>query len=254
MRGRPERARRRRGSPTRVLRPFRLLLAVLAILAAVGLYLLSTWPALYPHTIDVEGNRVVSKDQIVERAHINLARNMWLQNTRAMAARIEAIPYIDTARIARRPPDTIAIRVTERVPFAFVDSNGARVTVDRTLRVLQNGAPPALAGTLPVLRVVLPALPAPGAGISSADVQTLAACAADLAAADVDARSLGFDRFGDVTVVLRNGVQVMLGDRASVTQKIPLIEPILQVVDRGRRKVAAIDLRAITTPVVIYAK
>jgi hypothetical protein len=93
-----------------------------------------------------------------------------------------------------------------------------------------------------------------GTFIDDPDLKTLVGDADAIAAARLDARSLGFDRFGDVTVQLRNGITVLLGDRNGSEAKVALIRPILEKVDRGKRKVAAIDLRALTTPVVVYAK
>jgi cell division protein FtsQ len=251
--GRPQ-PRRRRKSPARRLRPFWFLIAIAVVLAGIGAYLLATWPALYPHTVEVEGNRTVSKEAIVGRAQIDLSKNMWLQNTGAMAARIESLPYIDRAVIHRRPPDTIVITVTERTPYAFVDDRGTRVTIDHSRRVLQDGAPPDLADSLPAFALVLPQAAVVGNTIDDPDLQTLVGDADALAAAHLDARSLGFDRFGDVTVQLRSGITVLLGDRSGSEQKVPLIRPILEKVERGKRRVAALDLRAMTTPVVVYAK
>jgi cell division protein FtsQ len=249
-----EAARRRRASPARRLRPFWFLIAVIAVLAAMGGYVLASLPALYPHTVEVDGNRTVAKETILEHAQISLTKNMWLQNTHAMAARIEAIPYIDRAEVHRRPPDTLIIMVTERTPYAFVDDGAVRLTIDHTLRVLQDGAPPGADDALPAFAIVLPQAPAVGAFINDPDLQSLVGDADAIAAAHLDARTLRYDRFGDVTVQLRNGITVMLGDRVGSEQKIPLIKPILDKVDRGKRKVAAIDLRALTTPVVVYAK
>jgi cell division protein FtsQ len=249
-----ETARRRRASPARRLRPCWVLFAVLVVVVALGGYVLASWPALYPHTIQVEGNRTVSKDAIVERAHVDLARNMWLQNTHAMAARIESLPYIDRAFVHRRPPDTLIITVTERTPYAFVEDRGQWATIDHALRVLQDGAPPAVADSLPAFTIVLRQPAAVGTFIDDPDLRTLVGDADAIAAVRLDARSLGFDRFGDVTVQLRNGITVLLGDRNGSVAKVALIRPILEKVDRGKRKVAAIDLRALTTPVVVYAK
>jgi len=249
-----EQARRRRASPARRLRPFWFLIAIAAVLAGIGFYFLATWPALYPHTVEVTGNTIVRKEAIMQSAAIDLSKNMWLQNTRAMAARIESIPYINRATIHRRPPDTMVIAVTERTPYAFVDDRGQRVTIDRALRVLQNGEPSESAGPLPAFEMVLPQAALVGSTIDDPDLQALAGDADALAAAHVDARSLSFDRFGDVTVQLRNGITVLLGDRSGSEQKVALIRPILEKVERGKRRVAALDLRAMTTPVVVYAR
>ena len=246
--------RRRRASPARRLRPFWFLIAVIVVLAGIGGYLLASWPALYPHTVEVDGNRAVSKEAIIGHAHINFAANMWLQNTGAMAARIESIPYIDQAYVHRRPPDTLIVTVTERTPFALVEYAGQTFTIDHALRVLQSGVPPALAHALPAFAIALPQAPSVGQFIVDPDLLALVPEADALAAAHLDARSLGYDRFGDVSVQLRDGIAVLLGDRDGSVQKIALIRPILEKVDRGKRKVTAIDLRALTTPVVVYAK
>jgi cell division protein FtsQ len=247
----PHRKRRRRSSPVRRLRPFWFLVIVLLALGVVGGYLLLTWPALDPHTIEVTGNRVVPKAQIVEHARIDLTQNMWLQNTGAMTARIEAIPYIDSAYVHRRPPDTIAIAVTERAPYAVVRSRSGVATVDSTLRVLQAGAA-ALPVSLPSLDVPAAAVPAPGRWIQDNDVDTLARVAASAARAQLAPDDLSYDRFGDIVLRLRSGVSVLLGDGSELEKKLALVDPILSQASHGRR-ITAVDLRALTTPVVEYA-
>lgn len=232
---------RRRPSAARRLRPFWFLIVMLIVLLGVGVYLFARWPAFEPHTIEVEGNTVVGKDAILQSAQINLLQNIWLQNTHAMAERIEAIPYIDTAVVHRQPPGTIVIVVTERVPFAVLDTDGTQEVVDRTLRILRGAGPQDR--QLPVLVVH-----------HDENARALADAAREAQAAHLVPESLAYDRFGDLTMTMRDGIAVLFGDPSTVPQKAPLVEPILEKVDRGKRRVTAIDLRALTTPVVIYAR
>ncbi|HTX57664.1 MAG TPA: FtsQ-type POTRA domain-containing protein [Candidatus Acidoferrales bacterium] len=232
---------RRRPSAARRLRPFWFLIVMLIVLLGVGVYLFARWPAFEPHTIEVEGNTVVGKDAILQSAQINLLQNIWLQNTHAMAERIEAIPYIDTAVVHRQPPGTIVIVVTERVPFAVLDTDGTQEVVDRTLRILRGAGPQDR--QLPVLVVH-----------RDENARALADAAREAQAAHLVPESLAYDRFGDLTMTMRDGIAVLFGDPSTVPQKAPLVEPILEKVDRGKRRVTAIDLRALTTPVVIYAR
>ncbi|MBV8148438.1 MAG: hypothetical protein JO092_05045, partial [Candidatus Eremiobacteraeota bacterium] len=44
----------------------------------------------------------------------------------------------------------------------------------------------------------------------------------------------------------------LFGDDADLTKKAALVNPILAQVDRGRRRISALDLRAPGTPVVVY--
>jgi len=233
--------RRRRATPAQRLRPFWFLIAIAIALLAVGGYLFAVSHAFYPHTIDVTGNRVVSKDAILEAAQIELDRNIWLQNTAAMTTRIEAIPFIASAAVHRHFPGAISIDVTERTPFAVLESGGQRELVDRTLRELRPAGPD---------DVAFPVLIASG----GQNVQTLAVALEAVLIAHLRPAWLDFDKYGDVEMTLRGGVRVLFGDPSTVAQKVTLVQPILEKVEHGTRKVAALDLRAMTTPVVVYAK
>jgi cell division protein FtsQ len=246
--------KRRRPSAVQRLQPFWFLLVVIAAALGVGATYLTSWSALYPHTVVVQGNRVVPRALILDRARIDLSKNMWLQDTASMVARIEAIPYIDNASVHRRPPDSMQIVVTERTPYAFVDAGGSRVTVDHDLRVLQRSQPPALASSLPVLEAQGASLPAPGTFLNGGNLQALRGIADMMLAAHLEPKLLWLDRYNDATVILRNGIRVLLGDEQGMAQKIALIGPIFVQVDRGKRRVVAIDLRALTTPVVVYGR
>jgi cell division protein FtsQ len=249
----PKGRRRRRKSPARRLRPFWFLVVVVLLAGATGAYWLITWPALDPHRIEVTGNRIVSRQAILAAARVDPRRNMWLQNTRAMDARIEAIPDVGDASVRRLPPDVLEIAVTERVPYAVIDDGGTRFTVDRTLRVLQAGVRPG-SETLPVLHVALAATPAPGATLANESAAALAAIADRAQAAHLAVASLADDRYGDVAMVLRSHVRVLLGDATQLDRRLAMVSPILAQVDRGHRRITTVDLRAITTPVVVYAK
>ncbi len=248
-----KRNRRRKAGAAARLRPFWFLIAILVALTAFGGYWLATWPALDPHAVDVSGNRVVSKDAILTAARIDVKRNLWLQNVRSIERRIVAIPYIDTARVHRTLPASVRIDVTERTPFAVVATASSRLVIDRQLRVLQQATPQF--ALLPLVEAHdLQVAAHPGSFLSEPHVVAMTADLARLQEAHVDVTQVSQDRFGDLDVVLRDGVRVMLGDRLDLGKKIALIDPILQQVGRSRRPIAAIDLRALRTPVVVYKK
>jgi len=245
------RIRRRRPPATARLRPFWLLLVALGGVAVALAYVVLRLPALRPRTIVVTGNAVVSREAILARAEIDAQHNMWLQNVKAIAARVETIPYIADVEVHRRPPGTMILAVTERVPFAVLTYGSDRVLVDRTLRVL---GPAQAASRLPVLAAAFSPDLAPGAFVADPAIEALRDDEEALAAANVDASRLWHDKYGDLVVELRGGVRVLLGDERDAQKKIPLVNPILQQVGRTGRGIATIDLRAPTTPVVVYRK
>jgi cell division protein FtsQ len=245
-------ARRRRG-PTAAqrIRPFWLLVIVLALgLTALGIAF-QQWPALHPHAIEVTGTNVVSKDEVLAKAAVDGESNLWLQDTAAMSRRIETIPYVKTADVTRVPPATLRIAVTERTPYAIVVSGPYRSLVDDELRVLSGAVPGR--GKLPEFRVQ-GAGAAPGAFLAEAGAVGFLADAKALTAAGVDAAVYDRDRFGDLVVTLGNGVRVELGDESDVAKKAVLIGPILAQTAAHGRQLASIDLRAPSTPVVTYKK
>ena len=243
------RPRRRKPSAAARIRPFWILIAVLLLLLAIGGGYVLNWSGFHPKGVLVSGNRVVPTNEIVARAQIRNDRNLWLQNTGAMATRIETIPYIETAIVRRQLPATVIISVTERTPYAVLEQGAERVTVDHTLRVLQADPVAALPTLVASGNSAMPA----GSTVADPTVRALRDDLDALQGAHLAAVRLSNDRFGQLIVTLRDGVRVLLGDDDDrLQQKIELIQPILDQAARGGHRVAQVDLRAVRTPVVIY--
>ena len=217
-------------------------------LVAGGAIFAATWPGFVPKRILVTGNARVSRSEIVARAAVAPHISMWLQSTHGMAARIESIPYVGSVRISRVPPATIRIAVSERRPFAVVRSGDESVLVDRALRVLE---PASGAETGPVF-IVRPGLNlAPGTFIATGEAVELRDAYDALTARHMQPVRLGYDRFGGLVVTLRSGLRLLLGSRDDFDRKLTLAGAIMaQVI--GRQRVAALDLRAPSAPVLVY--
>lgn len=249
---------RRRGATKRLrssaaarLRPFWPLIAVGAIVVVGVAVFCITWSGFAPKAVTVGGNRIVPRAEIVSRAAVSSHLNLWLQNPHAIAARVEAIPYVAHADVHRVPPATIAIWITERAPFAILRGNGSEASIDRTLRVLGPVEP---GTTLPVFDAGNLELPDAGAFVTSSRVASLRDDYEALLAARVVPESLGFDKFGGLVATMSDGIKILLGDDTDLNAKLRLIDPILAQVVRSQRRVAAVDLRAPATPVLVYKK
>jgi cell division septal protein FtsQ len=241
--------RRRKKSPAARLRPFWILIVLMLALATAAGYLFVTWPGLFPQSIVVTGERVVSRGEILAKAQIEMHRNLWLQSPRAMEARIERIPYIATAAVHRIPTANVAIEVTERTPFAILTSGGASVLVDHDLRVLQPDD-----GTQALPRIVVGKTIAltPGTFVRDSDARELRDDDDTLVAGHVVPATLSQDKYGELVVTMHNGIRILLGDDDDLQKKVRMIDPILSQLGRSSRPIAAIDLRAPNTPVVVY--
>ena len=241
---------RRKRSTLARLRPFWIVGVVVAGFAAWGGVELANLPALRMQSLDVTGAVHSARSEIVARAAIDPHANVWLLDTGAMAARIETIPYVATARIHRFPTAKVWIEITERTVDACVrDVDGRERTIDAALRVLETGC---ARGDVVVFtlrsRVSVP----PGGFIAIPELTEL----------ENDARALGpdigrfagfaHDSYGGLVATLGDGVAVKFGDDADLVAKGRLIEPILAELGPRASDVRAVDLRAEATPVVEY--
>ena len=240
---------RRRKSPVARLAAFWILFLAVLIGAVVGLYYAARWPGFRPTHIRVVGNSVVSTREILQRASIDRGRNIWLQNTGAMAQRIDAIPYILRTQIHRGLPATVTIAVTERRPFAIVESGDNEVLVDRLLRILQPAD-----GTMDFPVFVLD----PGASLVPG--KTLAGSSTVLRDVEIKLLADGAspaqlqDSDGEVIAIMPNGVRVLLGDESNVAAAVPLVAPILSKLAKLGRHIETLDLRAPGTPVITASR
>lgn len=218
-------------------------------LLVAGLIALASWPGFFPGHVAVSGNRRVPRGEILARAAIAPHLSIWIQNSHAIASRIEAIPYIGTASVRRVPPASIRIIVTERVPFATIRSGDAVAVVDRGLRVLEPASSP---DNLPAL-VAGPGIElVPGTYVRTADAVRLRDAYEAVAAAGVDASEVSLDRFGGLIVTRRDGLELLLGTQDALKEKLTLANAIVAQVLKGQRRVAAIDVRAPGAPVLVY--
>lgn len=245
------RPRRRKKSAASRVRPFWILIVLLFIGAIAGAFWAATWPGFYPKSVDVVGNRIVPRADILAKAAIVKNENVWLQKTAPMVRRVETIPFVATAAVHRRPLAGVTIAVIERMPFAIVRSGEERVLVDHDLRVL---APSQGSEPLPLI-VLKPGVDlTPGVFLQDASVKTLRDDDDELASNHVIVTALELDKFGELVVTMRNGVKIQLGDDTDLEKKIALIDPILAQTAKSGRRIARLDLRAPAAPVVVYAK
>ncbi|MBV8117318.1 MAG: FtsQ-type POTRA domain-containing protein [Candidatus Eremiobacteraeota bacterium] len=241
--------RRRKTSATARVRPFWIPIAIAGVLAAVAGAFVVAWPGFEPKQVIVTGNRVATRPEVLARARVVPHVNMWLQDTGAMATRVATIPYVARATVYRVPPNSIVIAIKERTPFAVVRSDERAVLVDHDLRVLQA----ALDDTSLVEFVVKPGVALePGAFLRDPHIAQMRDDYDAMIAARVVPVELHFDHFGGLVATVRGGVAILLGDDSDLTKKLALVGPILAQVVRKQSRVAAVDLRAPATPVLVY--
>ena len=241
--------RRKRSSFGR-LRPFWIVGVVVAGLGAWGGAVAVNLPEFHLQSLAVTGLSRVARSDVVRRAAIDPRANVWLLDPRAIAARIEAIPYVATVRIHRRPPANVWIDVMERTPDACVrDSRGHESTIDRALRVVEAGCS---RRDLVVFALQAPLAATPGAFVNDPELTDLESDARVLSPDTGRFGAFAHDRYGELDATLRDGIEVKFGDDADLDRKQRLVGPILAELGERATQVEAVDVRAPATPVVEF--
>jgi cell division protein FtsQ len=165
----------------------------------------------------------------------------WLDTTGAVSS-IEALPYVHSARVEREWPDTVTIRVVERVPVAWMASGNRRALMDRTGRVLESvtTAPagmPQLASTAAVPTAGRTVAPAIGEG---------ARVAAALGPLARGVRLITVTDAG-VSLQLTAGPEVRLGEPDRVAVKVRAAAAVIVALNGA--PVQYVDVSTPTNPV-----
>ena len=241
--------RRTKRSPLVRLRIFAFFIIVIVALAIWAGFALATAPVfrIGMVVVSASGQRV-SATQIINAAHIDPGANAWLLNKNSITARVDALPWIATSRVARTLPARVEIIATERVPVACLQA-GHLVTIDATQRVLASAC---VSAQLMRIDVSLKKTLIPGETVGDERVAQLIRDLATLAAANLRIRSLHLDRYASLVAVDSQGVELKFGEDGDLAKKAALIDPIRRATQSKGRTVIAIDVRAPQTPVVDY--
>jgi cell division protein FtsQ len=223
-------------------RRLRVLLVVLAVVVAgTAAWVVLASPLLDVDRVIVRGTVHTTPDQVTSAAQLAPGDAMIWVDDGAAASRVEALPWVRSARVAREWPGTVRITVTERTPAAWVQSPTGPVIVDGAGRVLDRvaDAPVDLPQVVDVARV-----PPIGASISPA------------LGARVAGRLLGDARTGTRTIavsddgvnlLLQSGVEVRLGRPTAVMTKVRAAVAVLGALDG--EAVSYVDVAVPANPV-----
>lgn len=113
---------------------------ILGVIIAVTAFSLSSFFTV--DTIDVQGNKYFTDEEISNMAHASTGQNIiYRLNKGNMLNYLEKNPYIEEARVYRKLPSTIVINVKERIQiaaltygdqFLIIDNKGTLLRITKT--------------------------------------------------------------------------------------------------------------------------
>lgn len=127
--------RRQRQREYRQTGIFARLLVMLAVVVAVVLGVAIFFRV---HTVEVQGNKIYSQEQVIEASGLEVGENLLSVNRAAVAGKIKArMPYVRDVSVSPVMPDTVVIQVKESDIAALVRSDvGAQWYLNTDGRVL----------------------------------------------------------------------------------------------------------------------
>lgn len=92
-------------------------------------------------TINVKGNEIYTKDEIIAQCPISIGENLFLSDTEEAKQKLETnLPYIYNAQITRKLPYTIEIKITEATPKYSIKQDKKYILLDDNFKVLETEA------------------------------------------------------------------------------------------------------------------
>ena len=199
-------------------------------------------------SIEVTGTAKYDPAEIIEVSGIKTGDNMFLVNKFEVASKIlEEYPYIEQIKIRRRLPDKFVFEITDRVPAAYIMSDGNTWLIDKNayiLEMLPQGA------ELKVPKVTGAEMVTPHAGslliLKNEDQLPVlcevltALCSTELVG---DVSRVEIDKLYSLNLVYGDRFLVGLGDTSELSRKIEMLRAVISELtefDKGTINVSAV--------------
>ncbi len=107
------------------------MLRLVLILAAAAVFILLLRSPLFTiSVIEVEGNQLMSDEEIIEMAGVSIGDNLFAVSSREVKSKLKKNVYIASAKIDRQIPDTYVIKIEEKIPTLAVKYKSKYVIMD----------------------------------------------------------------------------------------------------------------------------
>lgn len=103
-------------------------LVFIALIA--GAYVFVTSPVFSIDQIVIEGNTLMSDEDIIKQSGVKVGDNMFEQTNRKVKAALTEDKYIADVKVSRELPNIYKIKITERTPVIAISYEGKYVILD----------------------------------------------------------------------------------------------------------------------------
>lgn len=219
----------------------------IAMLAAIVLagWGLTRSPLLDVDTVRVRGAAHSTPEEVTAAAGLDRHPPMLELEEKELAAAIEALPWVDSARVRKDWPGTVEVTLLERTALAAVPGENDQWTLlDPTGRVLahQQGQPPEMT------RIELASAPGePGSRVAAPARAALGIVESLPAPLAGRVPTIRVAQDATIELVLDGKIPVRFGPASDIRAKVVALTTLVQKADLART--TSIDVRAPTAPV-----
>ncbi|MBQ7718603.1 MAG: FtsQ-type POTRA domain-containing protein [Clostridia bacterium] len=201
---------------------FVIILIIVAIIVA-GM----TAPFFNIKTITVSGVSKLTEEEVISQSEIKVGGNIFRTNIHRAENRLEKIPYIKEAKIYRKFPNIVKIKIVESELAAYIKSEQGFVGVDingKVLEISDNND----AGTMTLTGLDIGANHQTGenikdfSGVAKDCMEKLAECEILSLVADIN-----IENTSNIIITTREGLEAHLGNTDELDYKIKLLQNVI---------------------------
>lgn len=223
-------------------------MATVAAIAALAW--LAFWsPVLAVDEIAIVGAKHTSVADVAAVTGLDASDNLLLVSTGRVAKQVEELPWVASAKVDRKLPGTVRVKVVERAPQVVLVTAGSRWLLDGRGHVL--GRATTGDDELPVLAAATVSEIAAGEQVGESEVRDALAAYRSLAPRlRGEVVALLAPTSERITLSLRDGTHVRFGAAESLAAKNAVLKALLADMRAEGRIGGYIDVRVPTSPAV----
>lgn len=242
----PRISRRRRAIERSRRRRYGIAAGCVAVVAA-GIWIAFGSPLLKVRDVVVVGGAHVSGADVAAIAGLDDSDNLLLLSTAQVARKVEELPWVHSAKVNRKLPGTVRVRVVERRAAVTLDTDEGRWKLDRLGHVLESGS----GSGLTVLTGVSAGAVEPGDRIDEPEIESALAAWRSLSPRIRKRIAVVLAPTPErITLSFADGTQVRYGAAESMKAKNEVLGVLLREMQARGERAGYIDVRVPTSPAV----
>lgn len=231
---------------------------IFTFFSVVSLLLFSTLPVWQIETIRVEGNRFVSKSEIVKIGEKFLGENIFLVNKDDIDKQVKNIPLVKSIKIKKSFPNVLIVVVEERKEAAVAVVNRESVLFDDEGIILNPYHPAFVQQNLPSIADLAVIV-----GLKSSDIfenklkdqqQILLSTILRDLKKHLASESIKIDiaDTDNISLIVDDIIQVKIGDSKNIDKKLNAFKSLREFEENRLHSIEYIDVVIPTSPVIKF--